>query len=761
MRVDGPDVRSIESAVSNDFDLLAGEVMSSQRPLIVAGFTIDTTSVFGAPAGALVLRTAGGVVMHWNATEAGTMLRVAADQADEALNSSNARVSGSFASNTTNYVGIDYLRSADETTSDVTKFLPANATQEVARSVPKARTLDYRVIISTSPFSLTTNVCPVAKVTTDASGNVVSVTDARNMLGRLAPGGDVPNPLAGHVWEDAGRRENANTYAPPSSTDNPFSGGDKEISSLKSWMDAIMTVLWEAKSGTSWYSPTTRDGIKLCCTTSVIAATGDNFDWTASPTLKWKGLRISFENSAAYYNVVQDNEVTGVTINDGQCLYVDIDRSQVATVVAQVGTLTALPAPTIPGSRVIIAWRVGTDMFIRDRGFDITRTIPVATTAVTGIVRLNVTPGAPSAPVVIAIQANGTASVTATGGNAVGFTATGNGTGAGLVGNGGITGAGVVGNGGVGGNTSGVFGQGNGTGGGVVGVGGATAGAGVSGTGGGGNASGVSGLGTGTGSGINGAGGATSGAGVAGTGGGPNGNGVFGQGTGTGNGIRAIGGATGSGVRGEGGATSGAGVTGVGTAGNAAGVVGQGQGSGAGVNGTGGATSGAVGVQGTGGSTNGVGVRGDGVGTGAGGVFDGPGTGTASADDAIISNQNIRLAGSNPAGTTGFVNRITPLNVCKAWALIRCVAGTPSILASFNIDTADYDTGALLVDFAVGGGMSSGNYVCMVNGSGWPRVFNTFRNGSGFTIQAESASGVGLNLDGSDQYVQIIVFGAQ
>ncbi len=785
-RVDVPDLRSIESAVANDFDLLAGIIMTHKESVVVAGVTIDTSSAFGAPATSLILRTAGGVLIHWGATEAGSLIQVPDDQADEILNTSNARVSGSFASAAMNYIGIDYLRSADATTSDTTKFMTADTGQEVARSVPKARTLDYRITISTSPFSLTPNIDPIAKVLTDGSGNVVSVTDARNLLGRLAPGGDVPNPSGSYTWDDATRRENSNTYAPPTTTDNPFEGGDKGIHSLKDWMNAIMNTLWEAKSGQFWYSPTTRDGIKLGCSSNIIVATGDNFDWTSPPTLKWQGLIVSFENSPVSYNTVVDNASTGVTIADGQCLYVDLDRTQVAALVAQVGTLTSLPAPTVPGSRVIICWRIGSDLYVRDRGFNITRTIPVATTAVTGIVRLNATPAAPSAPVVVTIQANGTASVAATGGNAPGFTGTGNGTNAGLVGVGGATGAGVVGTGGSGGNTSGVFGQGNGTGGGVVGVGGATAGAGVSGTGGGGNASGVSGLGTGTGSGINGTGGPTSGAGVAGTGGAPNGNGVFGQGTGTGSGIRGIGGATGAGITANGGATSGVGgsftgggnssshgVSAQGGAAGSAGVLAIGGQAGYGGNFTGGLVSG-IGVRGAGtltgvggefvgGATNAAGLTATGGGTGAGGIFDGAGTGTAAADDAIVSNQNIRMAGSNPAATTGFSNRLTPLNIAKAWGYIRNIGGSPSLIAGFNVASVGYDGLRQLITFATP--MASADYAVMANFGGTGNNVSIYseripRTANSFTLVGiDTASGV-VNFAANNE-VYFVVFAAQ
>lgn len=818
-RVDVPDLRSIESAIANDFDLLAGIIMTAKESVVVAGFTIDTSSAFGAPATSLILRTAGGVLIHWGATEAGSMIQVPDDQADEILNTSNTRVSGSFASSAMNYIGIDYLRSADATTSDTTKFMTADTGQEVARSVPKARTLDYRITISTSPFSLTPNVDPIAKVLTDSSGNVVSVTDARNLLGRLAPGGDVPNPFGSYTWDDATRRENNNTYAPPTTTDNPFEGGDKGIHSLKDWMDAIMNTLWEAKSGQYWYSPTTRDGIKLGCSSNVIVATGDNFDWTTPPTLKWQGLVVSFENSTVNNNTIVDNASTGVTILDGQCLYVDIDRTQVAALVAQVGTLTSLPAPTVPGSRVIIAWRVGSDLFIRDRGFNITRTVPVATTTTSGIVRLNATPAAPSAPVVISIQANGTASVTATAGGAAGFTGTGHTSGYGLVGMGGTSGGGVYGQGtsfldgvtGIGGptggagvngtggatggagvvgtggttNGNGVYGQGTGTANGVQGVGGPTGGAGVTGTGGTTNGNGVYGQGTGTANGVQGVGGATSGIGVIGTGGAPNGIGVRGVGTGTGAGGSFQGGATGMGVVAQGGATSGFGgsftggggasghgISAAGGGAGSAGIIALGGQAGYGGNFTGGLVSG-IGVRGAGtltgvggefvgGATNAAGLTATGGGTGAGGIFDGAGSGTAASDDAIVSNQNIRFAGSNPASTQAFTNRLTPMNVPKAWGYITNSGGSATVSAGFSVNTVGYGAGGRQ-SVTLAQAMSSSNY-CVIASSGGVggglTLYVDITGPSTFDLIAYDSSGALWNLGSGNNHVHFVVFGA-
>lgn len=376
-RIDVPDMRSIDSGIAHDFDVLGGKIITGREPIVVRGLTIDTTNAIGNAPTSLSLSLASALVMHYGATEAGTMLEVSDDQVADQLYSGNSRVVGSFASSATNYIGVDFIREADDTTNDQTKFLAANTQQEVPRTVPKGVVLDYRIIITTSPFSLISNVCPVAKIVTDGSGNVLSITDCRNLFGRLGAGGDVPTPLAGFDWPDSARAENPNTYAPtgsPASSANPFSGGDKEITSLKSWMDAVMSMVWESKSGEFWYSPTTRDGVKLAMSGDSVFGNNDNFTFNnVSGLMSWTGLYMMFENSSgSYKNDIQDGSAI---IGDGQCAYVDLDRSTTspAALNVAIADLQDLQTPNIPGSRFIIAWRSGNDLLIRDRPFNMER----------------------------------------------------------------------------------------------------------------------------------------------------------------------------------------------------------------------------------------------------------------------------------------------------------------------------------------------------------------------------------------------------
>jgi hypothetical protein len=385
-RVDVSHLRSIESGVAYDLDDLAGRLVAGGYSLVVKGFTISTAGVVGQPATSLVVSVAGGMLLHVNGSEAGTILSVPGAQAGEVLNpNSNSLVTGAFSSSQTNYVGLDYARTADATTSANTAFLDASTRLEKSQTVPLARVLKYKFVISTSNFSANPNILPIAKVVTDANNNVVSVTDARQMLFRLGKGGDSPDSKSFWSWPTS---RNESTY-----TDS-FNGGDKSLGSQKDWQDSVMTRLWEIGGGEYWYSATSDRDMKLIRNPGSVLANGENFSWDGT-NLTWSGLKIVWANSTAYYNIIANQTVsaTGLTnLAVGDCLYVDVDRTSTATVTPQKGTLLTLGTPVIPGSRVVLVWRTAEGLFARDQSLFIGSGLIAASTAATGGIRLLTAP---------------------------------------------------------------------------------------------------------------------------------------------------------------------------------------------------------------------------------------------------------------------------------------------------------------------------------------------------------------------------------
>lgn len=188
-RVDLPDLRSIESSVSADFDqLIQAFVTNTNQGYILRGFEISMTGAVGGAASNLQVLVDPGAVFHIAASQSGTVLMVPAGTAPQQLNSAtNTNVTGAFSPNATNYVGLDYTRFLDPTTSaEVYKWDPTSDV-ETTLIAPRAAILEFTLNVSTTVWP--TNFLPIAIVTTDAGNNVTSVTDSRWLLFRLGTGG--------------------------------------------------------------------------------------------------------------------------------------------------------------------------------------------------------------------------------------------------------------------------------------------------------------------------------------------------------------------------------------------------------------------------------------------------------------------------------------------------------------------------------------------------------------------------------------------
>lgn len=677
MRLDVPHFRSLESAAAGDFDALVGRGMGGSKALILRGFSLNNVSSGGSAVG-LQMSVADAIVINLNASESGSLLWVPTDKPIETLNpSTNTTIVGSWTPSAVNYVGIDFTRTADNTTTDLVQFLDSNTDLEEPREVPLGRTLSYQIVITTLPFASQSTIVPVAKVTLGSSGQITAVQDARPMMFRLGSGGDVPNSVGSFAWAQ-GRTE-TNTGV----SNSLFLGGDKVISNQKDWMDAMMSRVWELGGGEAWYRPTADRNVNLVWVGSPFS-NGEHYEWDGT-NLHWTGLRFLFDNSTVYYRDVADQttDLAGLTnLADGDCLYVDLDRSAVSpSLNARKASLISLGAATLPGHRWILAWRQGAYIYTRQWRYPVGTTFIPATNTSMGMVKLNQPNAVPLIPIVAGLNSSyglnigevvGPNNGYAITGNNPGIKSTGGGNGHGVIGTGGASdGTGVFGKGG-GVNGNGITGTAaftsgpdTGTGSGVVGYGGkgATGGHGVVGSA---NAGanlgsiaplsphfvGVYGRGAKGGEGVIGVGGDLGGTGVGGfgangtngyggwfTGGDTNGKGARGEGNGTGTGVEGAALGTGIGVDGIGG-TANSGVRGTG-----------GTGGGWGIEGVGG-TGGGHGVIGTGGGPDGIGVYGIGTGTGAG-VFAQAGAGKAvDATNSDINNPAIQAEAAGGAPGT-------------------------------------------------------------------------------------------------------------
>lgn len=267
IRVDIPHIRSIESAVSHDFDdLLRGMVTGLNRPLLLRGFDIVIPNA-AINASSLTVEVADSAILHASATESGTLMLVAPGQADEVLDASNTRVIGAFQNGVPNFISLDYRRTTDLTTIDNSAGWSAAQKLEFQRTAPLGRILDYRFVINASGFGQN---LPLYIVGVSATGAVEYITKCSPNMFRLGSGGANPDPQFNYDWKNltnnqtgaTPRREwindqtslttNPVTVAPGADV-NAFQFGDFSIKCLKEWMDAVMTRFKEITGSSYWY----------------------------------------------------------------------------------------------------------------------------------------------------------------------------------------------------------------------------------------------------------------------------------------------------------------------------------------------------------------------------------------------------------------------------------------------------------------------------------------------------------------------------
>jgi len=320
-RADIPDLRSIESSAIFDFKTLL-QCFIGDNPYILKGFTIPYQGIGGA-ATSLQLVVDGSIVWVPNDIN-GSFLKVASGTPNEVLSTSNSKVIGSFSPGL-NYIGIQFTRSADPTTSDLVTLWDVDSQSEFTITAPRGLVLDYQIVISNSSFS---NTAPVAIVTVSGS-TVTAIENAKTGLFRLGLGGATPDPNNSFSYT-------TNPENPLTATSNggpdPFAGGDWELQSMKNWMDAVMTEIKNIKGSAYWYglSSTLVPSVNLSnlffdSVGSVITGVGKfQHDNTTPGLLTWTSdIFIRSILGPLTFRVLSGN----VTLSDGQVAYIPLLRN--------------------------------------------------------------------------------------------------------------------------------------------------------------------------------------------------------------------------------------------------------------------------------------------------------------------------------------------------------------------------------------------------------------------------------------------------
>lgn len=355
-RLDLPHLRSIESAIANDFDELVKSVMTGEnQSYVIRGFEMNLTGTIGAAASGLQLLVTDSSLLHTTSRQAGTFYVVPAGTPPEILNSTvNTSVDGAFTPNAVNYIGIEYARVIDDTTSDQVYIWTPSSNNESSKTAPLAKILRYRIVITTSIWAA--NVLPIARVTTDVANNVVDITDQRPMFYRLGTAGRTnPDPTYVYPWTNhsEGREENPSTST--SSALNPFRGGDKQIRTQKEWMDAVMSSLIEIKGTVYWYSPNiggSSVNLRNDLGNTIFTGRGncghDKFvagqmNWSEDVFVKLIGSRLNYKilaNPASGNLTLADDEVAYLNLVRNVTIIPNLIFINNSTVVASVGSVS-------------------------------------------------------------------------------------------------------------------------------------------------------------------------------------------------------------------------------------------------------------------------------------------------------------------------------------------------------------------------------------------------------------------------------------
>jgi hypothetical protein len=332
VRVSVPDIKGIESAVRSDFDeLLKGLVTGLSKSYVVKGFEIEMAGSIGSSATSLQVIVENSTILNGNSTTSGTFYVVPSGTPAQTLSSTiNPKVVGSFTPGSQNYIGLEYVRQVDNSTSIQRYFWSPATKSEFVKTAPQAELMDYRFIISSSIFA--PNVLPIAIVETDNANNVLSVEDRRPMLFRLGTAGTLPpNPTYQYPWNNhvEGRAENVSKST--SSNVSPFRGGDKQIYSLKEWMDTVMSSFKELKGTTYWYSPNVGGSIvklRQDLANTVITGRGQiSHSSTVAGRINWdQPIQIALVGSRLSFQLSANPSSSDITLSDEQVAYVNLIR---------------------------------------------------------------------------------------------------------------------------------------------------------------------------------------------------------------------------------------------------------------------------------------------------------------------------------------------------------------------------------------------------------------------------------------------------
>lgn len=322
---------SIESFVASDFKYLIQSMVGSDRPYILSGFdVIQPQDAIDTPT--LSIRVANSIV--WSPKEGAGSFFYGLPEGNVLAEP----LVPELRTNAVNYVYVN-LSSQDGVRDSRAFWDPdqnGGAGGEFSQDVDTQSSLIVDINVSVAGFP--ENSIPVCIVKVGPS-SIESIQDARDLMFRLGTGGAAPDPFNSFTFPqlpspDYARNEPPTTMSAPTAP-NAFQGGDKNITSLKEWMDVVMTRIKEVSGDVYWYSGSADNAtysIKSIFNDALGStmkskgewlhdnATPGKVEWTED--IQWKSLidprKIIFRNNVSpEYNI---------TLDDGQVAYFKLVR---------------------------------------------------------------------------------------------------------------------------------------------------------------------------------------------------------------------------------------------------------------------------------------------------------------------------------------------------------------------------------------------------------------------------------------------------
>jgi Avian adenovirus fibre, N-terminal len=325
-RVDLTDFLAIDSYVGGDLKYLIQSLTAT--PMVLKGFeVIDAPLSIGASS--VSIKVADSVV-YFPSSSAGCFYYGLPEG-----NALSIPLVPELRVNATNYVYLTLTTEGIAQDSRAFWDVDLNGGEggEFSQDVNTESVLKAQIGVSVSTFP--EGSVPLCKITLNATV-ITSIEDCRNMMFRLGKGGVSPDPFYSYAWKNEPSVSYARNETPgvitSSAQPTPFSGGDKNISSLKEWMDAVMSKLLEISGTTFWYEGTSGASIPSIFDDSLSSTIKSKGKWTHSGTtpglVTWSEDIIYKKINDPRDIIIRENGISGAQLANEQVLYIKMERDE-------------------------------------------------------------------------------------------------------------------------------------------------------------------------------------------------------------------------------------------------------------------------------------------------------------------------------------------------------------------------------------------------------------------------------------------------